>query len=150
MLIWKVCRAFVCQMFRRVGCKYDHSYNSRRQNNQYLNSVMSIVNLCQYLCQLRSFIHLKGLRLFSFSELKKEHRQGGKTEVWRPPFAKWHMSSKDSVVPNRINISVPKHNSSGLFAKKLPGSAVFSASSAQADVYRHMNHSLKWWINTMC
>lgn len=33
------------------------------------------------------------------------------------------------------------------FLQNLPGSTIFSASSGLSDVYRHIKHSLKWWLN---
>ena len=39
LLLWKACRAFVCQMFKRLCCKYDCFYNSKRKK-------LSIFELC--------------------------------------------------------------------------------------------------------
>lgn len=60
LLLWKVCRVFDYQMFKRLG--YDYFYNSKRKK-----IIFELCNVWVSIYALRSSLQ-KELRLFSFSE----------------------------------------------------------------------------------
>lgn len=119
LLLWKACKVFACQTFKRLYCKCLCICNNKRNTNQILNFEIKIFSLAQLLCQLNSTQH-KELRLFCFQNKKEKWRkqqQQQKSRYLKTSFCRMMHKRKRQYCAYYRYIIVPKHSSPGNFTK---------------------------------